>query len=161
MNNYSELTPEINYEYLANFRLGNLLFGINVASALEVLEYQEPKPFFYRSKEEKEFIIGIIKYRSMIIPVVSLHATLGLPEIDNLNKAFFYVVSTPECKFSLLVNEVGDVIKVDRNHFEDVPATISNRIKAILKGVYRIKNSLILVTSPKDILSVFKQHLPN
>jgi len=156
MNHYPISTSEIDYENLISFRLGNILFGINVESVLEVIKYQEPAPIFYPSEEIKEFIIGVIKYQGDIIPVVSLHSKLGLPEIDDLTRSFFCIVHKSECAFSLLVNEVVGVTQVDKSHLEDVPATISNRIKDILKGIYRVKNSLILVTTPAHIFSAIK-----
>lgn len=55
------------------------------------------------------------------------------------------VVSASDGAVSLLVDEIGDVIHVDVSTFEFPPANLNPVAKQIVRGVYKLKNQLLLV----------------
>jgi purine-binding chemotaxis protein CheW len=56
--------------------------------------------------------------------------------------------------FSLLVDEVGDVIEVSRDIFEEPPATLDERWRESCDGVYRLKEELLVAVNVPALLNV-------
>jgi purine-binding chemotaxis protein CheW len=55
------------------------------------------------------------------------------------------IVRNDEGAVSLLVDEIGDVVEVDDASFEMPPETLSPSWKALLEGVYKLDNGLLLL----------------
>ena len=64
------------------------------------------------------------------------------------------VVQDEEELFSLLVDEVGDVIEVSRDIFEEPPATLDERWRESCDGVYRLKEELLVAVNVPALLNV-------
>ena len=46
---------------------------------------------------------------------------------------------------SLLVDEIGDVVEVEKESFEDPPETLEVSFRHLIKGVYKLQEKLMLV----------------
>ncbi len=55
------------------------------------------------------------------------------------------IMRSEEGAFSLLVDEIGDVIEVEEHSFEPPPDSLRGMAKGMLRGVYKLPARLLLV----------------
>ena len=64
------------------------------------------------------------------------------------------VVRTPDGIVSLLVDAIGDVIEVAQAQYEDTPLTVDESTRAVVQGVYKLKDCLLLVLDTDRVVDV-------
>jgi purine-binding chemotaxis protein CheW len=64
------------------------------------------------------------------------------------------VVRTDDGAVSPLVDEIGDVIEVTEESFERPPATINAASRELIRGVYKLKDRLLLVFDTEKAVGV-------
>ncbi len=64
------------------------------------------------------------------------------------------VVRSEDGAVSLLVDEIGDVVKVGENQFEPTPDTLQSEARQLIRGVYKLKERLLHVLRLERALSV-------
>jgi purine-binding chemotaxis protein CheW len=55
------------------------------------------------------------------------------------------VVHTADGVVSLLVDKIGDVLEAQKYRFEPAPDTLQGAFKDLVKGVFKLQDSLLLV----------------
>jgi purine-binding chemotaxis protein CheW len=64
------------------------------------------------------------------------------------------VVRAESGAVSLLVDEIGDVVEVQDEMFEAPPESLQGDGRELVKGVYKLKDKLLLVLDTERALSV-------
>ena len=64
------------------------------------------------------------------------------------------IVSGEDSLYALVVDEILDVIEVEQDSFEDIPETIDGNVKKFIKGVYKLKDKLIILLDLEKILTI-------
>ena len=64
------------------------------------------------------------------------------------------VVRTEEGPVSLLVDEIGDVLQLEPADFESAPDNLTPSARELVRGVYKLKDRLLLVLDPDRTLEV-------
>jgi purine-binding chemotaxis protein CheW len=64
------------------------------------------------------------------------------------------VVRTAEGAISLLVDEIGDVVEVEAEDFESPPDNIDAAARELLRGVYKLKDRLLLVLNAEKTVDI-------
>jgi purine-binding chemotaxis protein CheW len=59
----------------------------------------------------------------------------------------------------LLVDEIGDVVEVDEQLFEDPPDTLDGQRREFICGVYKLKEQLLLLLDTDKAMTVVGTHL--
>lgn len=129
---------------LCTFLLDGVLFGIDVRFVQEVLRLQEMTPVPLSS----DVVSGLINLRGHIVTALDLRRRLALPARPAEQEPVNVVVRHGDSTVSLLVDDIGDVVTVDQRTFETTPATLDVRIKAVVRGVYKLKGELLLLMDP-------------
>jgi purine-binding chemotaxis protein CheW len=62
------------------------------------------------------------------------------------------VVRTGEGAVSLLVDEIGDVVEMADDIFERPPETVSGVARELVRGVYQMKERLLLILDTEKTL---------
>lgn len=127
------------------FRAGDLLFGVDVLQAQEIIRYQAMTPVPLAPSAVR----GLINLRGQIIAALDLRAILQLDTCNDDIKPMNVVIRTGDETISLLVDSIGDVIEVDHSEYESTPETIAPHIIKILHGVFKLKEELLLVLNGK------------
>jgi hypothetical protein len=68
------------------------------------------------------------------------------------------VVSTPDGAVSLLVDEIGDVLEVDASDYEQPPDNLDPAARELIRGVYKMKNGLLLVLDTERAIEIGGTH---
>ena len=140
---------EIGRQY-ATFVVEDLFFGIDVLRVQEVLRYQE----MTRVPLSPVVAEGLINLRGQIVTALDMRRRLGLEPRPAGRLPMNLVVRAEEGPVSLLVDEIGDVLHLDATDFESPPDNVSPAVRALIRGVYKLKNRLLLVLDPDQTLEV-------
>src|SRR5579872_6303459 len=104
-------------QYVSFFVDGQLL-GIPVNAVQEVLNPQSIAPVPLARSE----ISGLLNLRGQIVTAVNLRRRLGLPDLEGTRQSINVVVRHQGESFSLLVDDVGDVINVSGDVLQPAPS---------------------------------------
>ncbi len=128
------------------FYIERQLLGIPVEYVQEVLN---PQAVAVAPRARAE-IAGLINLRGQIVTAVDLRVRLNLPKFTG--ESMNVVINEHQESFSLLVDQVGDVIDLADNEVMAVPPTLDSKWKQISKGVSRLEKELLIVLNVSNLL---------
>jgi purine-binding chemotaxis protein CheW len=131
------------------FYLQELFFGVEVQQVQEVIRYQSTT----RVPLATDVVGGLINLRGQIVTAIDLRRRIGLPHRPNDEQPMNVVVRAEGGAVSLLVDEIGDVVEVDEKMFEPPPDSLQGSGRELVKGVYKLKDALLLVLDTERALS--------
>jgi purine-binding chemotaxis protein CheW len=134
----------------ATFFVDGLFFGVEVLQVQEVLRYQEMTPV----PLAPEVIEGLINLRGQIVTAVDIRRRLKLQPRPDGQTPMNTVVRTAEGAVSLLVDEIGDVVEVEAETFEVPPDNVDPAAREFLRGVYKLKDRLLLILDTEKIIDL-------
>jgi purine-binding chemotaxis protein CheW len=123
------------------FHVDNLYLGIEVQKVQEVIRYQAMTKIPLAPRA----IQGLINLRGQIVTAIDLRHCLGLPPRQSGQQPMNVVVRDGENAISLLVDSIGDVVKVEESAFEPPPATARPKVRELIRGTYKQAERLLLV----------------
>lgn len=135
---------------LCTFLVDGLTLGIDVTRVQEVLRYQDMTPV----PLAPGVVGGLINLRGQIVTALDLRHRLGAPQRPEGELPMNVVIRHPEGVVSFLVDEIGDVVDVDDASFEPPPETLGARSKALVQGVYKLENQLLLLLNTELAMHV-------
>ncbi|HBB34831.1 MAG TPA: chemotaxis protein CheW [Cyanobacteria bacterium UBA8803] len=148
---------------LCTFFLGQLFFGIEVEKVQEIIRYQE----MTRVPLAPPVVGGLINLRGQIVTAIDLRRRLDLnesPYSDNYASRptdklpLNVIVRTSDETVSLLVDEIGDVLEVDRDDFESPPDTFTSKVRQLIRGAYKLKDRLLLFLDVDKVVDFAANH---
>lgn len=123
------------------FFLDGLFFGVEVQNVQEVIRHQE----LTRVPLASRVISGLMNLHGQIVTAIDLRELLGLPDRTGDKPPMNVVVRVDDGAASLLVDEIGEVEKVDAESFEPVPDTLCGEARTLIRGAYKLTDRLLLV----------------
>jgi purine-binding chemotaxis protein CheW len=129
--------------------IGDQMCGIAVLQVQDVLAPQQITPVPLAPPE----VAGSLNLRGRIVTAIDLRIRMGLPQREEGAKTMSIVVEYQNELYSLIVDDVGDVLKVSEKTFERNPATLDPLWRAYSEGVYRLEQGLLLVLDVSTLLS--------
>jgi purine-binding chemotaxis protein CheW len=137
-------------EQFCTFRLGDLLFGVEVLCVQEVLLKQQ----MTRLPLVSSVVSGLINLRGQIVTAIDLRQRLGMAPLEEGREAMNVVVRTNDMAFSLVVDEIGDVLDVDPELFESPPETLTGVARELILGAYKLDGQLLLVLDVEKAITI-------
>ena len=132
-----------------SFWIDDQLLGVPVNAVQEVLNFQT----IARTPKARPEIAGLLNLRGQIVTAVDLRKRMGLPKLDGDRKSMNVVFRHNGESFSLLVDEVGEVINIASDKMEPVPHTLDSQWKAVTNGVFRLEERLFIILNVAAILN--------
>ncbi|MEY4917733.1 MAG: Chemotaxis protein CheW [Verrucomicrobiota bacterium] len=132
------------------FTLNGLFFGVDVLTVQEVLRHQP----MTRVPLASPTVRGLINLRGQIVTALDLRRRLELPERADDSKPMNVVVRTGDAAVSLLVDEIGDVVEMADDIFEPPPETLTGVARELVRGVYKMKDRLLLILDTEKTVTV-------
>ena len=143
------ISSHLDYEnQYVSFRVEEQLLGVPVNVVQEVLNPQAIR----RIPRAPGEIAGLLNLRGQIVTAVDLRKRLGLSEYRGERGSMNVVVRHGLESFSLLVDDVGDVINVQGQRLDPVPHSLAPQWKALTKGVFRLEKSLFVILNVPAVL---------
>jgi len=100
-------------------------------------------------------IAGVLNLRGRIVTAIDMRRRLGLPQRDGKTPAIAVGIELKGESYGLLVDAVGEVMKLQKELCEPKPANIDARLAEVTSGVYRLDGHLLVVL---DIDRVFDMY---
>jgi purine-binding chemotaxis protein CheW len=123
---------------------------VGVEKVQEVIRYQE----MTRVPLAPLVVKGLINLRGQIVTAVDLRRRLGLRERASAELPMNVVIRHEDGAVSLLVDEIGDVLEVEEESFELPPGTLSGESRELIRGVYKLKGSLLIALDTDKMLNL-------
>ena len=123
------------------FLLDGLFFGVEVLRVQEVIRYQE----MTRVPLAPPVVRGLINLRGQIVTAIDLRRRLDLADRPDQMLPMNVVVRTEDGPVSLLVDEIGDVVEVPEDTFEEPPETLQGTPRELIRGAYKLPDRLLLI----------------
>ena len=134
----------------ATFFLNGLFFGVEVLKVQEVIRYQE----MTRVPIAPAMVQGLINLRGQIIIAIDLRRRLEMPPRARNQLPMNVVVRTDDGAVSLLVDEIGDVVEIQEDTYEQLPETLTGVARELIRGVYKLKERLLLILDTERTVSL-------
>lgn len=123
-------------------RVNNQLFGVDVRHVRDVLRNQHITPIPLAPPD----VAGSLNSRGRIVTVLDVRRRLGLPPLMETQKAaMFVVVDVKGELYSLLVDDVGEVLTLPTSRIESVPANLTPEWKTLSSGIHRLDGELLVL----------------
>lgn len=125
------------------------LFGIPVLQVQDVLGEQRITKVPLAPKE----VAGSLNLRGRIVTAIDVRARLGLPKCDTCERLMSVVVEHDGELYSLIVDEVGEVLRLPLSDYEQNPTTLNALWREVSAGIYRLSGQLLIVLDISTLLS--------
>jgi purine-binding chemotaxis protein CheW len=121
--------------------LAGQLFGIPVLDVHDVLKDQKINYIPLAPVQ----VAGSLNLRGRIVTAIDMRKRLDVPIDPQRRSSTSVVVEFKNEMYSLIVDEVGEVLSLDEHRFEKTPPTMHTAWRDVAKGVYRLDKSLMIV----------------
>jgi len=141
-----------NNEVLTVYIAGQM-FGIPILQVQDVLGQQRITKIPLAPPE----VAGSLNLRGRVVTAIDVRQRLAI-NTDELDKRDMSVVVEHDNElYSLIIDKVGDVLTLRKDHFEKNPPTLDPVWLEISLGIYRLENELLVVLDvPKLLDTVHK-----
>ncbi|GHF22493.1 chemotaxis protein CheW [Kordiimonas sediminis] len=128
--------------------LAGQVLGIPVLEVHDVLNAQQ----ITKIPLSPEWVSGVLNLRGRIVTAIDLRARLGLPPREDGEKSMSVVVEYNDEPYSLQIDSVGEVLRLDGSMFERNPVTLEQRWRNVSTGIYRLEKQLLPILDVEKLL---------
>jgi len=143
----SQKKHTVTAKQIATFRVGSMLFGIDVSIVQEVIRAQRMTAVPLAPPVVK----GLINLRGQILTAIDLREVLGMEPRPADQAPMNVVIQTDSDNISILVDRIEDVLDLDSTRIEETPETVEQCYRDLLDAVYKLDKGLLLVLNAERI----------
>jgi purine-binding chemotaxis protein CheW len=142
-------TGEALIEYVTVL-LGGQLFGLPISQVQDVFMPQR----LTRVPLARPEIAGVLNLRGRIVTAIDMRCRLGLPRRDDTKPPMAVGIECKGESYGLLIDTVGEVLKLDDNAREPNPVNLDTRLAQISAGVHRLDGQLLVILDVDRVLDM-------
>ena len=140
------MSEEVITRQLVVFSLGEEEYALPIADVHEIIRYTEPRSV----ASSVSWVRGVISLRGKIVPVYDLASRLGCGRSDDVSEQKIVIVEAAAQLAGVVVDDVEEVITVDADQLERLPAADEASIDSIVK----LDDRLIVLLSPAGLFGL-------
>jgi purine-binding chemotaxis protein CheW len=125
---------------LVTFHLGDRLLGLPIEVVREILRVEDITPV----PDAPAGIRGVINLRGEVVTIVDLRIVLGLDEAEIGPHTRLVVAHSNDEAIGLLVDRVADVVTIDPEEREPLPANSESTESCFFTGVHKVNGELLV-----------------
>lgn len=141
-------TNSAKWDYVT-MRIAGQLFGIPVLQVQDVLGPQRITRIPLAPPE----VAGSLNLRGRIVTAIDVRSRLELESRPQNLREMSIVVEHGNELYSLIVDEVGEVLNLDEASYEQNPATMDKRWHDVSAGIHRLDDELLVILDIGRLLS--------
>jgi purine-binding chemotaxis protein CheW len=151
----TQFSPDLAYlnagdKEFVTMTIGDQLFGVNVTDIRDVFALKSLTPV----PGAKPEIAGVLNLRGRIVTAIDARRKLGLPPREQGYEGMMAVgIEHDGEAYGILVDHVGDVLRIGEGELVPNPANMQANWKAISQGVYRLEGKLMITFNVETFLS--------
>ncbi|GGF35338.1 chemotaxis protein CheW [Aliidongia dinghuensis] len=135
------------HDYVSIFIAGQM-FGIPVLQVQDVLGPQRITRIPLAPPE----VAGSLNLRGRIVTAIDVRTRLKLPKNTESKESMSVVVDQGGEQYSLLVDNVGEVLSLTSETFERNPATLDSAWRDVSNGIHRLDGNLLIILDVARLL---------
>lgn len=133
---------------LVSIIIADQLLGIPVYLVRDILGAQRITPVPLAPRE----VAGALNLRGRIVTAIDLRVRLGLPPRDASKPSMSVVVEHAGELYSLLFDQVGEVLQPPKERFESDMVTLTPAWREFTAGIYRLDERLLVLLDVSRVL---------
>lgn len=130
--------------------IGSQLFGLPIAQVHDVFVPGRLTQVPLAAEE----IAGLLNLRGRIVTAIDMRRSLGLPARASNEESMAVGVDHGGESCGLIVDSVGEVLRLDDENREPIPVNLDNRLSRVAAGVYRLENRLLVILDVNLVLDL-------
>jgi len=146
---HGQKADAVSKDEFVTMTVGGQVFGIPVLDVRDVLGTQKITPVPLAPPE----MAGSLNLRGRIVTAINMRRRLGLPDEGFAGRAMAVVVEYEDEAFSLLVDDVGEVLSLPTSKRGASPATLDPAWREISDGIYQLEGQLMVVLNIANTLN--------
>ncbi len=128
--------------------LGGQLFGLPISRVQDVFMPERVTRVPLAQPE----IAGVLNLRGRIVTAIDMRCRLGLSRRDETRPPMAVGIECKGESYGLLINSVGEVLKLDDNTREPNPVNLDTGLAQISAGVHRLDKRLLVILDVDRVL---------
>ena len=143
-------TADHNLNEYVTAMIGGQLFGLPI---LRVQDVFAPERLTQVPLAPRE-IAGVLNLRGRIVTLIDMRHRLGLGQREDDRPAMAIGVESRGESYGLLIDSVGEVLKLDDLAREPNPSNLDQRLASVSTGIYRLDRQLLMVLDVDRVLDI-------
>jgi purine-binding chemotaxis protein CheW len=136
-------------QYLTIY-LGKKVFGIPILQVQDILSFQKLTPIPLAPNS----VAGVLNLRGRIVTAINLRVRLQEEDFSDSSAGMSVVVEHEGALFSLIVDNVGEVLTLSDDDMEDLPVTLDRFWHEISNGVYQLDGHIMIILDINRVLDL-------
>jgi purine-binding chemotaxis protein CheW len=128
--------------------LGGQLFGLPISRVQDVFMPERVTRVPLAQPE----IAGVLNLRGRIVTAIDMRCRLGLSRRDETRPPMAVGIECKGESYGLLIDSVGEVLKLDDNTREPNPVNLDRGLAQISAGVHRLDKQLLVILNVDRVL---------
>jgi purine-binding chemotaxis protein CheW len=145
----SGVTSENLIEYVTA-TIGDQFFGLPIAGVQDVFAPQRLTVVPLAGAE----IAGLLNLRGRIVTMIDMRKRLDLKAPEDGRRMMAIGVEYRGESYGLLIDEIGEVVKLPAASREDNPINLDARLARVSLGVHRLEGRLLVVLDVQRVLDI-------
>lgn len=141
---------ELNLSEYVTAMVGGQLFGLPIRRVQDVFIPDR----LTRVPLAPPEIAGVLNLRGRIVTLIDLSLRLGLERQYNGGPTMAVGVEFRGESYGLLIDSVGEVMKLDAAALERNPINLDPRLASVSAGIFRLEGQLLMVVDVDRILDI-------
>lgn len=129
--------------------IGGQMFGIPILQVQDVLGHQKVTKIPLSPPQ----VAGALNLRGRIVTAIDVRTCLGLSAPEDTTKRMSVVVENDHELYSLIIDNVGDVLSLYDDDYENTPATLDPAWRGVSLGIYRLSGKLLIILDVPKLLN--------
>jgi purine-binding chemotaxis protein CheW len=121
------------------FRLNGQEFCVTTTTIREIRGWSPSTPLPHCPAE----ILGVMNLRGLVVPIVDLSRKLGMPPTAPNERSAIIVADVHDTVLGLLVDQVSDILTVERRQVQPVPEIAAAFDRSFSDGIITLGSSMI------------------
>src|ERR1700678_163613 len=130
--------------------LGGQLFGLPISRVQDVFMPQR----LTRVPLARPEIAGVLNLRGRIVTAIDMRCRRGLPKREERRPAMAVGIECKGESYGLLIDAVGEVLKLDDNARDPNPVNLDLRLAQISAGVHKLDGQLLVILDVDRVLDM-------
>jgi purine-binding chemotaxis protein CheW len=130
--------------------IGGQLFGLPIVRVQDVFIPER----LTRVPLAPPEIAGVLNLRGRIVTLIDLRRRFGLGQREDGNSSMAIDVESRGESYGLLIDGVGEVLKLDDAAREPNPINLDQRLARVSAGIYRLDGQLLIVVDVDRVLDI-------
>jgi purine-binding chemotaxis protein CheW len=130
--------------------IGDQLFGLPISRVQDVFVPERLTRVPLAAPE----VAGILNLRGRVVTAIDMRSRLDLGRRQDSQPLMAIGIESRAESYGLLVDSVGEVMKLSNDDCEPKPANLDPRLARVAAGVYRLESQLMVVLDVDRILDL-------